>query len=67
MSTKQISRLVILVAVVISLVTLLVKLIEGTAGLVGSLFNLMLGIVVEIALVAIVIWMFAYAKKMRKK
>ena len=36
MSTKQISRLVVLVAVVISLV-------------------------------AIVIWMFAYSKKMRKK
>ena len=67
MSTKQISRIVVLVAVVISLVTLLVKLIQGTAGLVGSLFNLILGIVVVIALVAIVIWMFAYAKKMRKK
>ena len=58
MSTKQISRVVVLVAVVISLVTLLVKLIQGTAGLVGSLFNLILGIV---------IWMFAYAKKMLKK
>ena len=67
MSTKQISRIVVLVAVVISLVTLLVKLIQGTAGLVGSLFNLILGSVVVIALVAIVIWMFAYAKKMRKK
>ena len=50
MSTKQISRLVVLVA-----------------GIVGSLFNLILGIVVVIALVVIVIWMFAYAKKMRKK
>ena len=67
MSTKQISRLVILVAVIISCVTLLVKLIQGTAGIVGSLFNLILGIAVVIALVAIVIWMFAYAKKMRKK
>ena len=67
MSTKQISRMVVLAAVVISCVVLLVKLIQGTAGIVGSLFNLILGIVVVIALVVIVIWMFAYAKKMRKK
>ena len=67
MSTKQVSRLVILLAVVISCVVLLVKLIQGTAGIVGSLFNTILGIVVVLALVIIVIWMFAYARKMRKK
>ena len=67
MSTKQISRLVVLAAVVISLVTLLVKLIQGTAGLVGSLFNVILGVVVVIALLVIVIWMFSYANRMRKK
>ena len=67
MSTKQISRIVVLLAVVVSFVVLLVKLIQGTAGIVGSLFNTILGIVVVIALVVIVIWMFAYAKKMRKK
>ncbi|MER2150114.1 MAG: hypothetical protein ABS901_00810 [Candidatus Limivicinus sp.] len=66
MSTKQISRLVVLAAVIISLVVLLVKLIQGTAGIVGSAFNTVLGIVVVIALVIIVIWMFAYAKKNRK-
>ncbi len=67
MSTKQISRIVVLLVVVVSCVVLLVKLIQGTAGIVGSLFNTVLGIVVVIALVIIVIWMFAYAKKMRKK
>ncbi len=66
MSTKQISRLVVLLAVVISCVVLLVKLIQGTAGIVGSLFNTILGIMVVLALVIIVIWMFAYAKKMKK-
>ena len=66
MSTKQISRLVVLTAVIISLAVLLVKLIQGTAGIVGSAFNTVLGIVVVIALVIIVIWMFAYAKKNRK-
>ncbi|MBQ3803674.1 MAG: hypothetical protein II845_08275 [Oscillospiraceae bacterium] len=67
MSTKQISRIVVLLAIVISCVVLLVKLIQGTAGIVGSLFNLILGFVVVVALVVIVIWMFAYANKMRKK
>ena len=67
MSTKQISRLVVLVAVIVSLVVLLVKLIQGTAGIVGSLFNTVLGIVVVLALVIIVIWMFAYAKKKGNK
>ena len=67
MSTKQLSRLVVLLAVVISCTVLLIKLIQGTAGLVGSLFNLILGIAVVIVLAVIVIWMFAYAKKMRKK
>ena len=46
---------------------LIVKLIQGTAGIVGSLFNTVLGIVVVLALVIIVVWMFAYAKKSRKK
>ena len=36
MTTKQISRMVILTAVIVSLVVLLVKLIQGTAGIVGS-------------------------------
>ena len=67
MTTKQISRMVILTAVIVSLVVLLVKLIQGTAGIVGSLFNTVLGIVVVLALVIIVVWMFAYAKKSRKK
>ena len=51
MTTKQISRMVILTAVIVSLVVLLVKLIQGTAGIVGSLFNPVLGIVVVLALV----------------
>ena len=67
MSTKQISRLVILLAVLLFGFLLIVKLIQGTAGIVGSLFNLILGIVVAAVLVCIVIWMFWYAKKMRKK
>ena len=67
MTPKQISRLVVLTAVVISCAVLLIKLIGGVAGIVGSLFNLILGIAVTAALVCIVIWMFLYAKKRKDK
>jgi prolipoprotein diacylglyceryltransferase len=67
MSTKEISRLVVLIAVLVFGFMLIVKLIRGTAGIVGSLFNLILGIVVAVVLICIVIWMFWYANKKRKK
>ncbi len=67
MSTKEISRLVVLIAVLVFGFMLIVKLIQGTAGIVGSLFNLILGIVVAVVLICIVIWMFWYASKKRKK
>ena len=50
---------VIALALIIGAVTLVIKLVSGA-------FNAVLGIVVLVALVVIVIWMFAYAKKMRK-
>ena len=59
--------LYILLAVLIFGFMLIVKLIQGTAGIVGSLFNLILGIVVAVILICIVIWMFWYAGKKRKK
>ena len=67
MTTKEISRLVVLLAVLIFGFMLVVKLIQGTAGIVGSLFNLILGIVVCVVLICIIIWMFWYANKKRKK
>ncbi len=67
MSTKEISRLVVLIAVLVFGFMLIVKLIQGTAGIVGSLFNVILGIAVAVALICIVIWMFWYASKKRKK
>lgn len=67
MSTKDISRLVVLVAVLVFGIVLVVKLIQGAAGIAGSLFNLILGVIVVVALVCIVIWMFGYARKIRKK
>ena len=67
MSTKDISRLVVLTAVVITGIVLLVKLVSGAFSLLSGLANAALGIVVVIALVLIVIWMFRYAANMRRK
>lgn len=48
------------VAALIAGGVLAVKLVTG---IIGGLFNAVLGIVVVLALVAIVAWMFWYAKK----
>ncbi len=57
---KGILFAVILIALIVGAITLVIKLVSGA-------LNTILGIVVILALVAIVVWMFSYAKKMRKK
>ena len=47
-------------ALIVGAIVLVVKLVKGA-------LNTILGIVVIIALVVIVIWMFSYANRMRKK
>ena len=47
-------------ALIIGAVVLVVKLVHGA-------LNTILGILVIIALIVIVIWMFSYANRMRKK
>ena len=49
----------IALALIVGAITLVIKLVSGA-------LNAVLGIVVLIALVVIVIWMFSYAKRMRK-
>lgn len=59
-------KLIALVAsalVALGLIILAVRIISGAVVLVGGLFNAVLGVVVVLALVAIVIWMFSYAKR----
>ena len=46
-------------------VVLVAKLIAGAASIITGAFNAILGLVVIIALVIIVVWMFGYAKKHR--
>lgn len=50
-------------AVVIGAIVLVVKLISGAITLIGGLFNVILGVVVVLAVAALVIWMFRYAAK----
>ena len=66
MNAKKIGTLLLALAVIIGGVILAVKLISGALSIVHGLLDTILGIVVILALVAIVIWMFAYAKKARK-
>ncbi|MBR2582233.1 MAG: hypothetical protein IKD61_02445 [Oscillospiraceae bacterium] len=47
-------------ALIVGAIVLVVKLVKGA-------LNTILGILVIIALVVIVIWMFSYANRMRKK
>ena len=50
-------------AVLSAVIVLLVKLVGGAVTVVSTGFNTILGVVVLVALVAIVVWMFLYAKK----
>ncbi len=65
MNLKKIGGLILALAIIVCGVVLAVKLISGALSLVGGLFNTILGILVILALVVIVIWMFRYAKKKR--
>ena len=66
MTTKDISRIVVVLAVVIFIGMLAVKLISGAVTLVSGLFNTVLGVLLILGLIALVIWMFAYAGKKKK-
>ena len=62
MTTKDVSRLVVLACVVVCCVSILFKLITGAISLVSSVANLILGLVIVLALVLIVLWIMASAQ-----
>ena len=51
-------------AAVLALVIAAVRLLGG---LISGAFDLVLGVIIVVALIVIVIWMFAYANKQQKK
>ena len=63
MNSKKLVYAILAAAVAIALVVLLVKIVSGAFGLLSGAVNAVLGIAVVAALVVIVIWMFAHAKR----
>ena len=66
MNLKKLGGLILAAILLIGGVILAVRLISGAFALVHGALNTVLGIVVILALLAIVVWMFAYARKHRK-
>ena len=66
MNLKKIGGLILAALLLIGGIVLAVKLISGAFALVHGALNTILGIVVILALLAIVAWMFSYARKNRK-
>ena len=63
MDIKKLAFFALILLFVLAVVSLVFRLL---AGLASGAFNLVLGAVVVAALVLIVLWMFAYAKRKRK-
>ena len=61
--SKKTLYVLLAAAVLIALLVLLIRLVSGAVSVVGGAFNTVLGLAVIAALVIIVIWMFAYAKR----
>ena len=66
MNLKKIGGLILAAILLIGGVILAVKLITGAFALVHGALNTILGIVVILALLGIVAWMFSYARRNRK-
>ena len=63
MKFGKILPVVLVCLLAILVVVLVVKLIGGGASIITGAFNASLGLVVIVALVIIVVWMFSYARK----
>ncbi len=53
----------VVAAAVIGAIVLVVKLIGGAITIISGLFNVILGVLVILAVAALVIWMFKYAAR----
>ena len=63
MNLKKIGGLLLALVLLIGGIVLAVKLISGALALAHGVLNTILGVVVILALLAIVAWMFAYARR----
>lgn len=60
---KKIVYAALAALIAIALIVLLIKIVSGAFTLLNGTFNTIIGLIVIIALVVIVIWMFRYASK----
>ena len=63
MNFKKIGGLILALAIIIGVLVLAVKLISGALALAHGALDTVLGVVLILGMLAIVGWMFAYAKK----
>ena len=63
MNNKKIVYAALAALVAIALIVLLIKIVSGAFTLLNGTFNTIIGLIVIIALVVIVIWMFRYANR----
>ena len=66
MNKKNIAVIVGLLAAAGVAIFLIYKLVSGLLGLIAGAIDVVIGLVVILALAALVIWMFAYARRKRK-
>lgn len=62
----KIALFVLALVAVIAVVSIVIKLISGAVFFVTGALNTILALAVIAALIVIVVWMFSYAKKMKK-
>ena len=63
MDSKKIVYAALAALIAIALIVLLIKIVSGAFTLLNGTFNTIIGLIVIIALVVIVIWMFRYASR----
>lgn len=66
MNAKKILGLVLSLAIVVGVAVLAIKLLSGALALAHGVLDTILGVVLILAMVVIVVWMFSYAKKKKK-
>lgn len=62
----KIALFVLALVTLIAVVSIVIKLISGAVVFVTGALNTILALAVIAALIVIVVWMFSYAKKMKK-
>lgn len=60
---KKIVYAALAALIAIALIVLLIKIVSGAFTLLNGTFNTIIGLIVIIALVVIVVWMFRYASR----